>query len=81
MSGWEGGYVFAWRNMPNRDALDYSGAQLSEVIIRFETNAAFEKDPAFRGQYVPSSVRAAEPLRSVLPGPVKISNSVIVANY
>lgn len=82
MSGQEGGYVFAWRNMLSRKAIKYSGAQQAEVIIRFETKAAFENDPAFSepGQYVPSTVKAAGPLRSVFPGPVKILNPVIVAN-
>lgn len=82
LSGWEGGYVFAWRNKPSKKAIIYSGAQMSEVIIRFNTNAAFEDDPAFcqPGQYIPSNVRAAGPVRSVFPGPVSICNPIIVAN-
>ena len=82
LSRWEGGYVFAWRNKPGKKAISYSGAQMSEVIIRFNTNDAFEDDPAFcqPGQNIPSNVRAAGPVRSVFPGPVKIYNPIIVAN-
>ena len=82
VSGQEGGYVFAWRNMPNRKAVKYSGVQQAEVIIRFKTNAAFEKDPAFseHGQYIPASVITAGPMRSVFPGPIRISNPIVVAN-
>ncbi len=76
----EGGYVYAWKNYPNKDALKASGARDYEVIIAFETQMAFENDPAFYNEdetmYYKkndlNNIWMCQPVRSVTPGPIKV---------
>ena len=70
----EGGFIFAWRSKPSLKALENSGASKYEVIIRFETATAFEKDPGISNP----KVLLFGPVRSCRPGPIKVKNVEIV---
>jgi len=73
-SPWEGGYVFAWRRMPNRKALNLSGAKSAEVIVAFSTFAAFNDDWGITDKYV----MQFQPVCSCFPGPVRANKVVIM---
>ena len=66
----EGGHVFAWKRVPNKAAIRNSGLREGEVIIEFQTHAAFENDWGIEDP----KIRAFGPVRSVFGGPVRISN-------
>ena len=70
----EGGYVFAWKAIPDNKAIKNSGAH-GHVIISFTTTAAFERDPAFDYD---SSAYKYGPVRTVFPGPIRVKNIKIV---
>lgn len=69
-SSGEGGHVFAFGIMPTKKAIKNSGAMHSEVIVKFETNASFEKDPGIEDSYV----LKFSPKRSTLRGPIHVTN-------
>ena len=73
-SEWEGNHVFVWRMPPNKKALKLSGAYSAKVIVRFQCKAAFVDDIGIVDPYV----RQFGPLKSYFPGPIKISNIVIM---
>ena len=73
-SRYEGGYVFAWKIRPDKKAVCASGAYNNEVIIAFETQAPFERDPGIRNVHALRFL----PVRSVMPGPVFVRNVRIV---
>ena len=66
-SPWEGGYVYAWRFMPNEYAALNSGAHLG-AIISFKTTTPFVKDPGITDPLV----QVCGPVVSVIPGPVAV---------
>lgn len=68
------GQVFVWGIKPTKKALRLSGANSCEVIVKFNTLAAFEKDPGIEDPYV----RSFNPKRSYFSGPITISNPVIL---
>ena len=72
---WEGGYVFVWGLKPNAFAIKNAGiGKKGQVIIAFETDAAFENDPGIKNP----EIIFYQPLRSVFPGPVIIKNVRVV---
>ena len=72
-SPWEGGFVFAWKQKPNKYAIDNSGAHTG-VIIAFETTAPFTQDPGIDDP----KVNVFGPVRSCYPGPISVRNVRIV---
>ena len=72
----EGGYIYAWKKCPNSKAIKDAGTR-GTVVISFTTSAAFEPDPAF---YEMPYVNSFLPVRSVFPGPIKVSNVVIIGD-
>lgn len=73
-SVWEGRHVFVWRTMPDKKALKLSGAFDAKVIIKFQCKATFVDDIGIVNPYV----RQFGPLKSYFPGPIKISNIVVL---
>ena len=72
-SKWEGGYVYAWKNKPDKYAINNSGAHKG-VILSFKTASSFVPD---RGIKDPA-VLLYGPVVSAAPGPVIIWDIQIV---
>ena len=72
-SSWEGGYVFAWKNKPNKYAIENSGARQG-VVISFKTNASFVKDDGIKNP----KVTKYNPVGSAAPGPITVWDVQIV---
>ena len=72
-STWEGGYVFAWRNRPNKYAIKNSGASLG-TIISFKTNVPFVKDNGIEDPLI----QKFGPVKSFRPGPIAVWDVQIV---
>ena len=70
----EGGHVFAWTQMPTKKALKLSGARDAKVVVRFTTKASFINDWGIDDAYV----KSFGPVQSFFPGPIMISNPVII---
>lgn len=69
----ESGYVYAWKSYPTPYAIEYSGAHTG-VIIAFESNAVFVRDPGI----LDLRVLLSGPVVSIRPGPIAIENPRIV---
>ena len=72
-SDWEGGYVYAWKKIPNKYAIENSGAH-NGVIISFRTNELFVKDTGITN----SKVQIYGPVVSYTPGPISVWDVKIV---
>lgn len=72
-SNWEGGYVFAWRNRPNKHAIKNSGASFG-TIISFKTNVPFVNDNGIEDPLI----QKFGPVKSFLPGPITVWDVQIV---
>ena len=64
-SEWEGGYVYAFKRMPNKYAIENSGAHQG-VIISFKSDAVFCTDPGIDDPKITKF------------GPVKASGPIVV---
>ena len=74
-SNWEGGYVYAWRFLPNKSAIRASGAHYDNyVILAFRTNASFAPDNGIKNRVA----RQFQPVVSTRPGPISIWDVVAV---
>ena len=72
-SPWEGGYVYAWENKPNKYAIENSGAHFG-TMISFKTNAAFTRDNGIEDP----AVGIYGPVVSSSPGPIAVWDVQIV---
>ena len=72
-SNWEGGYVYAWKTLPNQYAIENSGAHMG-VIISFQTNAQFVMDMGITDP----KVQKYGPVVSTAPGPILVWDVKIV---
>ena len=72
-STWEGGYVYAFRNLPDKYAIENSGAHFG-VVISFKTNQSFTLDTGISDPYV----LAYGPVVSTSPGPIIVWDVQIV---
>ncbi len=72
-SGFEGGYVYAWKKYPNKYAVNNSGASFG-VIISFKTNASFIEDMGIDDP----KVTAFAPVVSTRPGPISVWDVQII---
>ena len=76
-STFESGYVFAWKSIPTKKALEMSGARYAEVVISFQTNASFIDDTGITDKYV----RSFGPLVSLTSNKVGVANVQLVRRY
>ena len=76
-STWEGGYVYAWRTLPSKRALELSGAHSGTVVISFQTYSKFIDDPGITDPYV----KSFGPVQSALGRPVGVYNVKLAARY
>ncbi len=72
----DGGLVYAWKICPDERAVANSGSQKANVIVRFESIAAFEMDPTITDDYAMRFI----PIRACIAGPITIKNPVIIPN-
>lgn len=72
----EGGYVYAWRSKPNKYAIENSGAHKG-ALIRFSTSASFVSDIGI----MDPKVKQYGPVISTRPGPIRVSDVMIVEVY
>ncbi len=72
-SSWEGGYVFAWEDKPNKYAIENSGARQG-VVISFKTSASFVDDKGI----LDPKVTKYNPVVSAAPGPITVWDVQIV---
>ncbi len=72
-SRFEGGYVYAWRNRPGKDAVKNAGARKG-VIISFKTGTSFVKDNGITDE----KLQGYQPVVSARPGPIAVWDVQIV---
>ena len=75
-NSWEGGFVFAWREMPDAYVRKLCGAH-DGVLISFKTIAAFEDEHGIDIE----RVNAFKPVRSVFRGPINVWDVKVVGVY
>lgn len=78
-------YIYAWKRKPSKKALKLSGAASGEVIISFQTYAAFAPDPAFSNSnntdlsiWERLKINSFLPVRSCLSGDIGVYNVQII---
>ena len=72
-SSWEGGYIYAWKQKPNKYAIENSGAHFV-AIISFKTNVPFVPDSGISD---PKFLKYG-PVVSSVPGPIIVWDVKIV---
>ena len=73
----EGGYVYAWKHQPSQQAVMHSGARYAgrgNVIIAFDSSASFVSDNTIDKRFT----FAYDPVRTLIPGDLKVKNVRIV---
>lgn len=70
---WEGNYVHAWEHLPDKYAIENSGARFG-VIISFSTSTSFEPDEGIQDP----RVKKFNPVYSSRPGPIPVWDVKIV---
>ena len=72
-SEWEAGYVFAFRNRPNKYAIKNSGAHQG-VVISFKTSETFVDDTGISDE----KIKKYGPVVSARKGPIEVWDIQIV---
>ena len=72
-SKWESGYVYAWKMLPSKYAIENSGAHMG-VTISFKTSASFVMDTGITDP----RVKMCGPVVSTMPGPIVVWDVEIV---